>query len=89
MLSWCLSFLRGRAKDHLQQSSGVLVQNVDLLTPIPGDGRVSMADFGSNICVASHVEMSASHSFGSSNTSITCYIKKGVLRAANLPVEVE
>ena len=44
-LLWCLSFLRGRSKDHLQQqSSGVLVQNVDLLTPIPGNGRVSMAD---------------------------------------------
>ena len=36
-----------------------------------------------------HVEMSASHSFGSRNTSTTCYIKKGVLRAANLTVEVE
>ena len=36
-----------------------------------------------------HVEMSAPHSFGSRNTSIPCYIKKGVLRAAILTVEVE
>lgn len=36
-----------------------------------------------------HVEIPSPHSLWSRNTSRTCYIKRGVLRAVNLTVEVE